>query len=294
MTYSNLPVLSPEAGLAQYLQEISRFPMLEEAEEQRLARSWSQQGNIEAAHTLVTSHLKLVVKIATGFRGYGLPLLELISEGNIGLMQAVKRFDPERGLRLSTYAIWWIKASIQEYVLRSWSLVKIGTTTAQKKLFFNLRKIKKRIQSAHQGSLRPDEIKTIAGELNVAEQDVMEMDSRMVGHDQSLNELVPYDDGSGVELIDALEDTSHNQEVLLLEDQEKRHQRLRLANAMAKLNDRERHIIEARRLQEEPSTLDDLGQIYGISCERVRQIEARAMEKLQQYAALPAPAAIAG
>lgn len=285
MSHIALPALSSEAGLSRYLQEISQFPMLEEEEEYNLAKSWSEQGNVDAAHKLVTSHLKLVVKTAMGFRGYGLPLLELISEGNIGLMQAVKRFDPERGFRLSTYAIWWIKASIQEYILRSWSLVKIGTTSAQKKLFFNLKKMKKRISSTHEGSLRPEEITSIANELNVAEQDVIEMDSRMIGHDHSLNELVSMEEGdSGSEWIDYLEEPSHNQEILLLEDQEQRHKRLLLTNAMEKLNERERHIIHERRLKEIPATLDDLSQVYGISCERVRQIEARAMEKLQQFA----------
>lgn len=285
MSQNALPVLSTEAGLAQYLQEINRFPMLEEAEEYRLAKNLQENGDIEAAQTLVTSHLKLVVKIAMGFRGYGLPLLELISEGNIGLMQAVKRFDPQKGFRLSTYAIWWIKASMQEYVLRSWSLVKIGTTSAQKKLFFNLRKLKKRISATHDGSLRPDEISTIANELEVSEQDVIEMDSRMAGHDHSLNELVLQGESdSGSEWIDYLEEPTKNQEVLLLEDQEQRHKQLLLTNAMDTLNDRERHIIQERRLKEVPATLDDLSQIYGISCERVRQIENRAIEKLQAYA----------
>lgn len=286
MSRTALPILSTEAGLSQYLQEISQFPILGEQEEYALAKSWSEQGDIKAAHQLVTSHLKLVVKIAGGFRGYGLPMLEMISEGNIGLMQAVKRFDPQRGFRLSTYAIWWIKASIQEYILRSWSLVKIGTTAAQKKLFFNLRKIKKRISSVHDGGLRPEEISAIASELNVSEQEVVEMDSRMLGHDHSLNEQVGHEaNDSGSEWIDYLEEPSHNQEILLLEDQEQRHKRLLLTNAMSTLNDRERAIIHERRLKETPETLDNLSQIYGISCERVRQIEVRAMEKLQQYAA---------
>lgn len=286
MSRNMLPAVSTEAGLAQYLQEISQFPMLEEAEEKHLATRWSEHGDVDAAHKLVTSHLRLVAKVASGFRGYGLPVLELISEGNIGLMQAVKRFDPKRGFRLSTYALWWIKASMQEYVLRSWSLVKIGTTATQKKLFFNLGKMKRRIRAAHEGSLQPDEIATIAQELNVPESEVMEMDTRLMGHDQSLNApMVQTEDGSGAEWIDYLEDKRHNQEILLLEDQEKRHKRLLLTNALASLNDRERDIIQERRLKDAPATLEELSQVYGISCERVRQIENRAMQKLQSFAA---------
>lgn len=279
----SLPVLSSEAGLSQYLQEINQFPFLKEEEEYELAKRWKDKGDVEAAHQLVTSHLKLVAKIALGFRGYGLPVMELISEGNIGLMQAVKRFDPDRGFRLATYAMWWIKASIQEYILRSWSLVKIGTTAAQKKLFFNLRKIKHRLNAVHNTNLLPEQIHTIASELNVSEQEVIDMNTRLSGADHSLNEFVGGDGGEeGAEWIDFVEAPGSNQEVLLLEDQEQKHQHLLLTQALSSLNERERDIITERRLTETPATLEDLSQKYGISRERVRQIEARAMEKLQQ------------
>ena len=283
-TSVSLPVLSSDAGLSQYLREINQFSFLKEDEEQALAKRWQKNEDVEAAHQLVTSHLKLVAKIATGFRGYGLPLMELIAEGNIGLMQAVKRFDPDKGFRLSTYAMWWIKASIQEYILRSWSLVKIGTTSAQKKLFFNLRKIKNRINAIHDhNSLHPEEVSTIASELNVSQTEVLEMNSRMSGGDHSLNEHVGNDAEDGTsEWIDYLEESGDNQETLVLESQEHSHKQLLLTNAMATLNERECHIITERRLKEHPATLEDLSQHYGISRERVRQIEVRAIEKMQQ------------
>jgi RNA polymerase sigma-32 factor len=278
-TYA-LPALSNDIGLTRYLQEIARFPCLEPDEEYMLAKRLVEHQDIEAAHKMVTSHLRLVAKIAMGFRGYGLPVVELISEGNIGLMQAVKRFNPELGFRLSTYAIWWIKASIQEYILRSWSLVKIGTTAAQKKLFFNLRKIKKTLASVESKSLSNEDITTIATELNVSELDVVEMNSRMAGSDFSLNDTVGLEGDD--ELIDMLPETRDNQEVIMSQSQEMQRKKSLFALAMAKLNPRERFILTERRLKEEPATLEDLSQVYNISRERVRQIEARAIEKLQQ------------
>jgi RNA polymerase sigma-32 factor len=275
-----LPVISTDAGLTRYLQEIAKFPCLEADEEYMLAKRLSEHQDIDAAHKMVTSHLRLVAKIAMGFRGYGLPIVELISEGNIGLMQAVKRFNPDLGFRLSTYAIWWIKAAIQEYILRSWSLVKIGTTAAQKKLFFNLRKIKKTLASVESKSLSREDVTTIASELNVSELDVVEMNSRMSGSDFSLNEPVSMENDD--ELIDMLPETRDNQEVLMSRNQEMSRKRNLFARAMEKLNPRERFILSERRLKEDPATLEDLSQIYNISRERVRQIEARAMEKLQQ------------
>jgi RNA polymerase sigma-32 factor len=268
-----------DGGLSRYLQEIQKFPMLEEHEEQTLARSFVDHGDVKSAEKLVTSHLRLVAKIAMGFRGYGLPVTELISEGNIGLMQAVKKFDPDKGNRLSTYAMWWIRASIQEYVLRSWSLVKMGTTAAQKKLFFNLRRLKNRIQH-HDGDLAPNEVTMISEELNVPEQDVIDMDRRMYHSDQSLNYTIGDEEG-GEELISFLADEDANQEVYVSDNEEISQKRALFAEAMKSLNEREQHILTERHLKEPATTLDVLSKLYGISRERVRQIEARTIEKLQ-------------
>lgn len=273
-----LPQLSPENGLHKYLAEIRKFPVLQADEEYMLAKRWTEDGDYEAAHKLVTSHLRLVAKIAMGYRGYGLPVGELIAEGNIGLMQAVKRFDPERGFRLSTYAIWWIKASIQEFVLRSWSLVKMGTSASQKRLFFNLRKLKRKLEVVTDGDMTNEQVREIASQLNVHEQDVVDMDRRMSASDQNLNAMVGGD--SKQEWIDLLEDKSANQEEILGDFEELDAKRTLLRSAMSQLNPRERDIIEKRRLAEEPSTLEDLSKVYNISRERVRQIEMRAMEKL--------------
>jgi RNA polymerase sigma-32 factor len=272
------PALSPENGLHKYLAEIRKFPVLEAEEEYMLAKRWAEDGDYDAAHKLVTSHLRLVAKIAMGYRGYGLPVGELIAEGNIGLMQAVKRFDPERGFRLSTYAIWWIKASIQEYVLRSWSLVKMGTSAAQKRLFFNLRKLKRKLEIVTEGDMSNEQVREIAAQLNVHEQDVVDMDRRMSASDQNLNAMVGGD--SKQEWIDLLEDHSANQEEVLSDFEELDQKRTLLHTALGELNPRERDIIEKRRLAEDPSTLEDLSRVYNISRERVRQIEMRAMEKL--------------
>jgi RNA polymerase sigma-32 factor len=277
---TTLPVLSGEGNLARYLQEIRRFPMLEPEEEFMLAKRWREHGDSEAAHRLVTSHLRLVAKIAMGYRGYGLPLSELISEGNVGMMQAVKRFDPDRGFRLATYAMWWIRASIQEYILHSWSLVKMGTTAAQKKLFFNLRKAKNQMKAMEEGDLPPDKVKAIAKQLDVPEQDVVQMNRRLMSPDHSLNAPL-RDEGEG-EWQDWLVDESDNQEVKLAESEELRRRQRMLTQAMGSLNDRERHILTERRLRDDPTTLEDLSQKYGISRERVRQIEVRAFEKLQR------------
>jgi RNA polymerase sigma-32 factor len=277
---SNLPVLSGEAGLSRYLDEINRFPFLTQEEELLLATNWRDRGDVEAAHTLVTSHLRLVAKIAMGFRGYGLPLMEMISEGNIGLMHAVKKFNPDRGFRLSTYAMWWIKASIQEYVLRSWSLVKIGTTTAQKKLFFNLRRLKSSLHKLDNLSLSPSDAKHIAEALEVTEQEVFDMDIRMSRQDMSLNDPLSGDNENGGEWIDMLADTRANQETNLIESSEQRYKRALFAEAFSTLSQREREIVTARRLQEPPATLEDLSQDYKISRERIRQIENRALEKV--------------
>jgi RNA polymerase sigma-32 factor len=277
---STLPALSGEGNLGRYLQEIRKFPMLEPEEEYMLAKSWREHGDSEAAHRLVTSHLRLVAKIAMGYRGYGLPLSELISEGNVGMMQAVKRFDPERGFRLATYAMWWIRAAIQEYILHSWSLVKLGTTAAQKKLFFNLRKIKSQMKAIEEGELPPDTVAAIAKQLDVPEQDVIQMNRRLASGDHSLNAPL-REEGEG-EWQDWLVDESDSQETRLGESQElKRRQRM-LSQAMRGLNERERHILTERRLRDDPTTLEDLSQKYGISRERVRQIEVRAFEKLQK------------
>jgi len=280
MAAPKLPVLGSEGNLTRYLQEIRKFPMLEADEEYMLAKRWREDGDVESAHKLVTSHLRLVAKIAMGYRGYGLPVSELISEGNVGMMQAVKRFDPERGFRLATYAMWWIRASIQEYILHSWSLVKIGTTAAQKKLFFNLRKLKGQMKAIEEGDLAPDQVTHIADALNVPEADVVSMNRRLAAPDHSLNAPLRID-GEG-EWQDWLVDETESQESLIAESEELGKRRKLLASAMKTLNKRERHILEERRLKDEPTTLEDLSQEYGISRERVRQIEVRAFEKLQK------------
>ena len=275
-----LPIIASESNLSRYLQEIRRFPMLVENEEFMLAKAWREHDDVDSAHKLVTSHLRLVAKIAMGYRGYGLPLSELISEGNVGMMQAVKRFDPDRGFRLATYAMWWIRAAIQEYILHSWSLVKMGTTAAQKKLFFNLRKLKGQLQAIEEGDLAPETVTKIATELDVPEQDVINMNRRLASPDHSLN--APLRADSEGEWQDWLVDEADSQEIRLA-DQEELHKRRRLLqNAMHHLNDRERRIISERRLRDNPTTLEDLSQEYGISRERVRQIEVRAFEKLQK------------
>jgi RNA polymerase sigma-32 factor len=274
-----LPMISGEAGLSRYLTEIRRFPMLEPQEEYMLAKRWREHGDTDAAHRLVTSHLRLVAKIAMGYRGYGLPIGEVVSEGNVGLMQAVKRFEPDKGFRLATYAMWWIRASIQEYILRSWSLVKMGTTANQKKLFFNLRKAKSQISALEEGDLKPEQVQTIATRLGVTEQDVVDMNRRMSG-DASLN--APLREAGEGEWQDWLVDESASQEAVLAnqEESENRHQALR--GALSVLNPRERCIFEARRLAEDPITLEELSGEFDISRERVRQIEVRAFEKVQQ------------
>ena len=279
---SNVPALGkldPQSNLARYLSEIRKFPILEVQEEFMLAKNWTERDDTESAHKLVTSHLRLVAKIAMGYRGYGLPLGELISEGNVGLMQAVKRFDPDKGFRLSTYAMWWIKASIQEYILRTWSLVKIGTTAAQKKLFFNLRKIKGHLQAMDDGDLSPENVKTIADNLNVPESEVISMNRRLAGPDNSLNAPLKTE-GDG-EWQDWLVDERANQEELLGEQEELEGRRNLLNQALVNLNERERHIFVERRLTENPKTLEELSEVYNISRERVRQIEVRSFEKVQ-------------
>ncbi len=281
-----LPALSPENGLSAYLQDIQKFPILEADEEYMLAKRWADDGDYDAAHKLVTSHLRLVAKIAMGYRGYGLPVNELISECNIGLMQAVKKFDPERGFRLSTYAMWWIKAAIQEFVLKSWSVVKVGTSAAQKRLFFNLKRMKQRLKHYDDHTdLTPSMVKEIAEELDVSEKDVVDMDRRMIANDQNLNARIGQDGEN--EWIDLLEEPSESQEELLGNRQEYGQKRGMMQAAMATLNDRERHIIAERKLKENPATLEELSQIYEISRERVRQIEARALEKMTQFVANP-------
>jgi RNA polymerase sigma-32 factor len=273
-----LPVLANEGGLSRYLDEIRKFPMLEPSEEYMLAKRWREHGDREAAHKLVTSHLRLVAKIAMGYRGYGLPIGEVVSEGNVGLMQAVKRFEPERGFRLATYAMWWIKAAIQEYILRSWSLVKMGTTANQKKLFFNLRKAKGKISALDEGDLRPDQVKQIATRLGVTEQDVVDMNRRL-GGDASLNAPL-REEGEG-EWQDWLIDDSASQEQILVAEEEGQNRLAALRDALSVLNPRERRIFEARRLSEDPITLEELSSEFGVSRERVRQIEVRAFEKIQ-------------
>jgi RNA polymerase sigma-32 factor len=275
-----LPIMTAEGGLTRYLEEIRRFPMLEPQEEYMLAKRWREHGDREAAHRLVTSHLRLVAKIAMGYRGYGLPISEVVSEGNVGLMQAVKRFEPEKGFRLATYAMWWIKASIQEYILRSWSLVKMGTTANQKKLFFNLRKAKSKITALQEGDMRPDQVALIAKRLGVTEQDVIDMNRRL-GGDASLNAPIREDGDSG-EWQDWLADDSASQESILAESEELDNRRKALAGALGVLNERERRIFEARRLAEDPITLEELAEEFGVSRERVRQIEVRAFEKVQK------------
>jgi len=293
-----LPVLASEGGLSRYLTEIRKFPMLEPSQEFMLAKRWTEHGDREAAHQLVTSHLRLVAKIAMGYRGYGLPISEVVSEGNVGLMQAVKRFDPDKGFRLATYAMWWIKAAIQEYILRSWSLVKMGTTANQKKLFFNLRKAKGQISALDEGDLRPEHVSQIATKLGVTEQDVVDMNRRL-GGDMSLNAPL-REEGEG-EWQDWLVDTSASQESVLAAEQEGQNRLAALRDALGVLNPRERRIFEARRLADDPITLEDLSGEFGVSRERVRQIEVRAFEKVQEAvkknlavreAAHPEPAAL--
>ena len=280
--YTKLPAPSPEQGLNRYLQEIRKFPLLEPEEEFMLAKAWVDHQDSEAAHRLVTSHLRLAAKIAMGYRGYGLPQAEVISEANVGLMQAVKRFDPDKGFRLATYAMWWIRASIQEYILRSWSLVKMGTTSAQKKLFFNLRKAKAKLGAFEEGDLRPENLARIAHDLSVTEREVIEMNRRMSGGDASLNATVGSADGdSTAQWQDWLEDESADQAGDYAEADELDTRRSMLAAAMDVLNDRERDILTERRLRDDPVTLEQLSERYGVSRERIRQIEVRAFEKLQ-------------
>jgi len=275
-----MPMITAEGGLSKYLEEIRRFPMLEPQEEYMLAKSWREHGDRDAAHKLVTSHLRLVAKIAMGYRGYGLPISEIVSEGNVGLMQAVKRFEPEKGFRLATYAMWWIKAAIQEYILRSWSLVKMGTTANQKKLFFNLRKAKSKISALNEGDLKPDQVAQIAKRLGVTEKDVVDMNRRL-GGDSSLNAPI-RDDGDSGEWQDWLADDSAGQEEILADSEEMDNRRTALDHALTVLNDRERRIFEARRLADDPVTLEQLAEEFGVSRERVRQIEVRAFEKVQK------------
>jgi RNA polymerase sigma-32 factor len=280
MNAMRLASLSPEGGLSRYLTEIRKFPMLEKDEEFMLAKRWLEHEDSEAAHKLVTSHLRLVAKIAMGYRGYGLPIAEVISEGNVGLMQAVKKFDPDKGFRLATYAMWWIRASIQEYILRSWSLVKMGTTAAQKKLFFNLRRMKSQMQALEEGDLHPDQVETIATKLGVTNNDVISMNRRLSGPDASLNAPMRVD--GDAEWQDWLsDDNAEDAEDSLVESDEFSTRMGLLQEAMGGLNERERHIIEERRLAEDPKTLEELAEVYGVSRERIRQIEVRAFEKLQ-------------
>ena len=280
--YKNLPAPSPENGLNRYLQEIRKFPMLEPGQEYMLAKRWIEEQDADAAHQMVTSHLRLAAKIAMGYRGYGLPQAEDISEANVGLMQAVKRFDPEKGFRLATYAMWWIRASIQEYILRSWSLVKMGTTSAQKKLFFNLRKAKSRIGALDEGDMHPDNVEKIAGDLGVSEAEVISMNRRLSGGDASLNAMISADGESSMEWQDWLEDEDADQAADYEFQDELSIRRDMLNSAMTGLNDRERDILTQRRLVDEVKTLEELSEIYGVSRERVRQIEVRAFEKLQE------------
>ncbi len=279
-SYANLPAPSPEQGLNRYLQEIRKFPLLEPEEEYMLAKAWVDHQDAEAAHKLVTSHLRLAAKIAMGYRGYGLPQAEVISEANVGLMQAVKRFDPEKGFRLATYAMWWIRASIQEYILRSWSLVKLGTTSAQKKLFFNLRKAKAKVGALEEGDLRPENVKQIAKDLSVTEDEVIDMNRRLSGSDASLNATVGSEEG-GTQWQDWLEDEDSDQAAAFAEKNELDARRELLVEAMSVLNDREKDILVQRRLSEAPVTLEELSESYHVSRERIRQIEVRAFEKLQ-------------
>ena len=281
-TYANLPAPSPEQGLNRYLQEIRKFPLLEPEQEYMLAKRWADHQDAQAAHQLVTSHLRLAAKIAMGYRGYGLPQAEVISEANVGLMQAVKRFDPDKGFRLATYAMWWIRASIQEYILRSWSLVKLGTTSAQKKLFFNLRKAKAKVGALEDGDLRPEALKQIAKDLSVSETEVIDMNRRLSGGDASLNAIVGSDGDSTTQWQDWLEDENSDQASDYAEKDEFDARHALLARAMAVLNEREKDVLIKRRLADEPVTLEELSESYGVSRERIRQIEVRAFEKLQQ------------
>ncbi|AQS48403.1 MULTISPECIES: RNA polymerase sigma factor RpoH [Thioclava] len=282
-SYTNLPAPSPEQGLNRYLQEIRKFPLLEPEQEYMLAKSWADHQDTDAAHQLVTSHLRLAAKIAMGYRGYGLPQAEVISEANVGLMQAVKRFDPEKGFRLATYAMWWIRAAIQEYILRSWSLVKLGTTSAQKKLFFNLRKAKSKIGAYEDGDMRPENVKQIASDLNVTEEEVISMNRRMSGSDASLNaQIGAGDEGGAAQWQDWLEDEDADQAEAYAETEEMEARREMLMDAMDVLNDREKDILMQRRLRDDPVTLEELSGVYDVSRERIRQIEVRAFEKLQK------------
>lgn len=281
MAVNSLSVMSPDGGLSRYLTEIRKFPMLSKDEEFMLAQRWKEHQDPQAAHKMVTSHLRLVAKIAMGYRGYGLPIGEVISEGNVGLMQAVKKFDPERGFRLATYAMWWIKASIQEYILRSWSLVKMGTTANQKRLFFNLRRLKGKIQAIEEGDLKPEQVAEIATKLNVSEEEVISMNRRLSG-DASLNAPIRATEGESGQWQDWLVDDHDSQEEVLIEQDELETRRRMLARAMSVLNERERRIFEARRLAEDPVTLEELSSEFDISRERVRQIEVRAFEKVQE------------
>ena len=279
---TSLPAFTSEGGLSRYLEEIRRFPMLEPQEEFMLAKRWREHGDRDAAHKLVTSHLRLVAKIAMGYRGYGLPIGEVLSEGNVGLMQAVKRFEPDKGFRLATYAMWWIRASIQEYILRSWSLVKLGTTAAQKKLFFNLRRMKNQIDAFEEGDLKPADVTKIATDLGVTEDEVISMNRRMaMGGDTSLNVSLKGDEGSESQWQDFLVDSGPLQDERIADAEESQVRHDLLMTAMEALNDRERHILMERRLTDEPKTLEELSQVYGVSRERIRQIEVRAFEKLQ-------------
>jgi RNA polymerase sigma-32 factor len=280
--YANLPAPTPEGGLNRYMQEIRKFPLLEPEEEYMLAKRWVEEQDTEAAHKMVTSHLRLAAKIAMGYRGYGLPQAEVISEANVGLMQAVKRFDPEKGFRLATYAMWWIRASIQEYILRSWSLVKLGTTSAQKKLFFNLRKAKAKIGALEEGDLRPENVKQIATDLGVTEDEVISMNRRLSGGDASLNATVGSEGEGSMQWQDWLEDEDADQATDYAERDEMEARRALLAQAMDVLNERERDILTQRRLADETVTLEDLSAQYDVSRERIRQIEVRAFEKLQK------------
>lgn len=276
----NLPILSQDAGLVRYLEEIKKFPVLTETEENELALKWYNDGDIEAAQKLVTSHLRLVAKIAMQYRGYGLPMIDVISEGNIGLMTAVKKFDPKMGNRLSTYAMWWIKATIQDYILKSWSMVKMGTSAAHKKLFFNLRKIKNKLFHANNGQVPSNEIELIAKELDVSKEDVADMNARFTTHEASLNDQAYGDDE--VEVIDTIAEPSESHEIQIIENDDFNYKKQKFANAMLTLNERERDIINSRRLLDKPAKLEELSVKYGISAERVRQIEDRAFQKLKQ------------
>ena len=277
---SNLPVLTGEGGLSLYLAQIKKFPMLDAEEEYMLAKNWKERGNLKSAHKLVTSHLRLVAKIAMGYKGYGLPVSELISEGNIGLMQAVKKFDPDKGFRLATYAMWWIKAGIQEYVLRSWSLVKMGTTAAQKKLFFNLKKLKQQIAPTQEGDLKKEQVKEISDRLGVKSEEIVSMNRRMMGKEKSLNQ--PVKPGEDDEWQDWVVDEALDQELYVAQKQELDEKKSLLHETIKILDDRERKILEARKLCNEPKTLDELSKKYKISRERIRQIETKAFEKLQK------------